>query len=196
MGCLTDKISANITVDCNNLSIAGLEADVIIIPRSVFDRANSTINASNDILLDDLKCLSGNTGYKLEGVKQLHSTNSEFVPSEETLDKFRHTFRGVILTPSAENRLQASKLAKGESYVVVVNKKWKGENDEDAFQVLGFDAGLYLTEMTEGSKDNDGAILFTLASKDSSLENDIPRNLLMTDYATTLTAFTNAFVEP
>lgn len=193
MGCITDKISADILVDCENLSISGLEADVILIPRSDFDRAASTINAGNDILLDNLTCKLGTTGFKLEGVKQLHSTNSEFVPSEETVDKFRHTFRGVILTPSAANRLQASKLAKGESYVVVVNKKWKGAGDADAFQVFGYDAGLYLTEMTEGSKDNDGNILFALASKDSSLETEIPRNLLMTDYATTLTAFNNKF---
>lgn len=193
MGCITDKISADVLIDCNNMSISGLEADVVLIPRSDFDRAASTINVSNDILLDNLTCKSGFTGFKLEGVKQLHSTNSEFVPNEETVDKFRHTFRGVIVTPSAENRFQASKLAKGESYVVVVNKKWKGENDEDAFHVLGYDAGLYLTEMTEGSKENDANILFTLASKDASLETEIPRNLLMTDYATTKTAFDNKF---
>jgi hypothetical protein len=193
MGCLTDKLTANIAIDCLNLSIAGLESDVVVIPRSDFDRAASTVNATNDILLDLLACKAGSTGFILEGVKQLHSTNSEFVPSDETLDKFRHTFRGVILTPSAANRLQASKLAKGESYVVVVNKKWKGANDADAFQVLGYDAGLYITEMTEGSKDNDAAILFTLGSKDSSLENEMPRNLLITNYATTLTAFNNKF---
>lgn len=196
MGCITDKISADILVDCDNLSISGLEADVILIPRSDFDRTASTINVSNDILLDNLACQSGATGFKLEGVKQLHSINSEFVPSEETVDKFRHTFRGVILTPSAANRLQASKLAKGESYIVVVNKKWKGANDADAFVVLGYDAGLYLTEMTEGSRENDGNILFALASKDTSLETEIPRNLLITNYATTLTAFNNKFATP
>jgi len=196
MGCITDKISADILVDCDNLSISGLEADVILIPRSDFDRSASTINAGNDILLDNLACKSGATGFKLEGVKQLHSTNSEFVPSEETVDKFRHTFRGVILTPSAENRLQASLLAKGESYIVVVNRKWKGANDEDAFLVFGYDAGLYLTEMTEASNENDGNILFALASKDISLETEMPRNLLMTNYATTLTAFDNKFATP
>ena len=196
MGCITDKISADILVDCDNLSISGLEADVILIPRSDFDRSASTINAGNDILLDNLACKSGATGFKLEGVKQLHSTNSEFVPSEETVDKFRHTFRGVILTPSAENRLQASLLAKGESYIVVVNRKWKGANDEDAFLVFGYDAGLYLTEMTEASNENDGNILFSLASKDIRLETEMPRNLLMTNYATTLTAFDNKFATP
>lgn len=196
MGCALDKISADILVDCDNLSISGLEADVILIPRSDFDRSASTINAGNDILLDNLACKSGSTGFKLEGVKQLHSTNMEFVPSEETVDKFRHTFRGVILTPSAENRLQASKLAKGESYIVVVNRKWKGANDEDAFLVFGYDAGLYLTEMTEASNENDGNILFALASKDTSLETEMPRNLLMTNYDTTLTAFNNKFATP
>lgn len=193
MGCLTDKLSADIAIDCLNLSTSGLESDVVLIPRSDFDRAASTVNGTNNILLDNLACKSGATGFVLQGVKQLHSTNSEFVPSDETIDKFRHTFRGVVLTPSAVNRNQASKLAKGESYVAVVNKKWKGANDADAFQVLGYDTGLYVTEMTEGSKDNDAAILFTLASKDASLETEMPRNLLMTNYDTTLTAFNNKF---
>lgn len=193
MGCLTDKLSADIIVDCDNLSFSGLESDVILIPRTDFDRTASTINATNNILLDNLTAKSGLTGFLLEGVKSLNSTNSEFVPSDETVDKFRHTFRGIIVTPSAANRQQASKLAKGQSYVVVVNKKWKGASDADAFQVLGYDAGLYLTEMTEGSNDNDANILFTLASKDASLETEMPRNLLMTDYETTLTAFNNKF---
>jgi len=87
-------------------------------------------------------------------------------------------------------------LAKGESYIVVVNRKWKGANDEDAFLVFGYDAGLYLTEMTEASNENDGNILFALASKDISLETEMPRNLLMTNYATTLTAFDNKFATP
>lgn len=193
MGCLSEKLSADLLANCDHLSVTGIEADVILIPLSLVDKAASTINATNRILLDNLACTTGNTGLKLEGVKQLNGYNWEFVPSEETTDKYRHIFSGIILTPSAENRLEASKMAKGESYLVVVNKKYKGENQEDAFLVLGWDTGLYVTEMTENSKESDAAIKFTLSSKDDSLEYDMPRLLLETDYATTLAAFTNKF---
>ena len=193
--CYLDELSASIVNDCDNLAIAGIEADVVLIPFANFDKAGSTINATNRILLDDLLCQSGTSGFKLEGIKQLNGFDSEFVPVAESVDRWKHTFRGVIMTPSAENRLQASKLSKGTSYLVVINKKYKGANSEDAFIVLGWDAGLYITEMTESSKDNNGAILFTLSSQEDTLEYDMPRNLLETDYATTLIAFDAQFVQ-
>lgn len=193
MGCLTDKLAADFLNDCDNLSITGIEADVILIPHTDVDKVASIINATNRILLDNLTCTSGNSGFTLEGIKQLNGYNWEFVPSEETTDKYRHVFTGVILTPSAENRLSASQMAKGTSYMVVINKRYKGADQEDAFLVLGWDTGLYITEMTESSKESDAAIKFTLSSKDDSLEYDMPRNLLETDYATTLAAFVNKF---
>lgn len=193
MGCLTDKLAADFLNDCDNLSITGIEADVVLIPHTDVDKVASIINATNRILLDNLACTSGNTGYTLEGIKQLNGYNWEFVPSEETTDKYRHVFTGVILTPGAENRLSASKMAKGTSYMVVIHKKYKGADQKDAFLVLGWDTGLYVTEMTENSKEADAAIKFTLSSKDDSLEYDMPRNLLDTNYATTLLAFQNKF---
>lgn len=196
MGCLTDKLSENIAIDCDNIVIPGLESDGVIIPYADFDKPGSTINDTINTLLDDLKCKAGSTGYLVEGVKQLNTTNSEFVPSEDRLDGHRHTFNFRVLSPSAENREQASKITKGERYVVVVNRKWKGANNEDAFLVYGFDAGMYCTTFTESSNENDGAILITLASKDTSLEREIPRNLLIGDYEATLAAFNNKFIEP
>lgn len=195
MSCLTDTLAANIAVNCDYLSIAGIESDVVIIPKANIDRTASTFDAANRMLMTNLQCKSGTSGFKIEGIKQLQGYNQEFVPSDDSLDRYRHVFEGVIMTPSAENRLQASKLAKGEAYVVVINKKYKGENDEDAFVVLGWDSGLYVTALTENSRENDAAIRFTLSSKDISLEYDAIRNLLQTDYATTLADFDTQFAE-
>lgn len=191
--CLTDKLSADIANNCDHLAVGGIEADVILIPYSSFDKASSTIDGSNRMLITDLATKAATTGYLLEGIKQLNDFNQEFVPSEETVDKWRHTFNFVIMTPSAANRLQASKLTKGESYLVVIHRKYKGVDNLDAFLVLGWDQGLYITAMTENSKESDGAIRATLASKDTNLEYDMVRNLLETDYATTLLAFNNKF---
>jgi len=89
--------------------------------------------------------------------------------------------------------LEASKMSKGESYMIVVHKRYKGEDEEDAFLVLGWDTGLYISEMNEGSTEADAAIVFVMSSKEDSLEYDAPRLLLETDYATTLAAFVNKF---
>lgn len=192
--CFTEELTEDILNDCENLSIGGIESDVLLIPHEAVDKTASTINTDNRMLLDELVLKANATAYKLEGVKQLNGYNWEFVPGDDTtLDKWKHTFGGFILSPSAQNRLQANKLGKGKSYMVVVNKKYKGADSKDAFLVLGWTAGLYLTEMTENSKENDAMINFTLASKDKFLEKDSPRLLLETDYDTTLTAFNNKF---
>lgn len=193
MSCFTDEISADILIDCDNLSIAGVEDDIVILPFDIVDKAGTTINATNRLVLDDLVTNSGTTGYKLEGVKQAQGFNSEFVPSTETFDKWRHVFDGVIATPTPENRLEASKLSKGKPYMLVIRRRYKGPNNTSSFLVLGWDAGVYITEMIENSRENDGAIKFTFSSKDDSLEYDMPRNLLDTDYDTTLLSFENKF---
>lgn len=194
--CLTDRLSADIVNDCENLSIVGIESDILLIPHSDVDKTASLIDPQNKLLLTNLVLKAGATGFLLEGVKQTNGYNHEFVPGDDqTRDKSRHVIRGRILSPSAANRLQAQKLGEGESYLAVVNKKYKGANSADAFLVLGWDAGLYLRSKTENSLENDAAILLELGSKDNMLESQDPKVLLETDYATTLTAFKNKFVQ-
>ena len=193
MGCFTDKISADIAIDCDNIAIGGVEDDIVIIPHEDVDKTVSIINASNRLILDDFAAVSGKTGFLIQGVKNAQGFLAEFVPSEETLDKWRHSYDGVIATPSAANRLQASNLTKGVPYMIVVRRRYKGAAKADEFAVLGWDAGLYVTAMTENTRESDGMIVFTLASKDSSLEYETYRTLLDTDNATTLTAFNNKF---
>lgn len=193
MGCFTDKLSADIAIDCDNISIGGVEEDIVIIAHEDVDKVTSTINSSNRLLLDDFNAISGKSGFLLEGIKNAQGILAEFVPSEETLDKWRHVYDGVIATPSALNRFEASKLAKGESYMIVVRTRYKGVSKADEFKVLGWDAGLYVTAMTENSRENDGMIKFTLSSKDNSLEYNTWKTLLETDNATTLIAFGNKF---
>lgn len=194
--CLTDRLSADVVNNCENLAIPGIEADILLIPHGDVDKTASTIDATNKMLVTNLQLKAGKTGFLLEGVKQTNGYNSEFVPGDDqTPDKSRHIIRGRILTPSAANRLQAQKLGEGESYIAVVNKKYKGKDSKDAFLVLGWDAGMYLRSKTESSTENDGAIVLEMASKDNMLESKDPRVLLETDYTTTLTAFSNKFAQ-
>lgn len=197
MGCLTDRLADDIAVNCDNLTVGGIESDILLIPHGDVDKTASTFDAQNPLLCTDLVLKAGKTGYLLEGVKQTNGFNTEFVPGDDqTPDKSRHLIRGRILSPTAANRLQANKLGKGESYMAVINKKYKGPGSADAFLILGWDTGMYLNEKTESSTENDGAILLGLASKDNLLENDDPKVLLEGDYSATLTAFTNKFAQP
>ena len=193
MGCFTDTLSADVLVNCDYLGQGGIEDDVILIPHNDVDKTASTFNVSNRMLFDDLACKAGKTGFLLEGIKQAQGFLVEFVPGDDVLDKFRHSYDGVIASPTTANRLEASKLSKGEAYLVVIRKRFKGVAEADEFIVLGWDTGVYITVMTENSREADGMFKFTLSSKDKYLEYDMARNLLETDNATTLVAFNNKF---
>jgi hypothetical protein len=186
-------ITADILFDCNNPSVGGLEADVLLINENDIDIAALAVDGTNKIKLTNLALKAGKTAFLLQGVKQINGTSYELVKKEFGPDKFKHMFAGVILNPSAANKLQATFLSEGGKYIVVVEQKWKGANNADAFQVYGLRSGLELMTMTANSKENDGTISFTLESTEGYEEPTLPMTLLETDYATTKTAFDAKF---
>ncbi|WP_417351277.1 hypothetical protein [Flavobacterium alkalisoli] len=191
----TSNLTANITFDCANAPIAGIEQNVILINKEDIDYTNVTLDTTNPTLVSNLQLKPGTTGYLLTGVKQSNGKAWELVKKESAPDKFKHTFSGVIFNPGAANKLQASKLAMGAKYVVVIEQVWKGEGSADAFEVLGLKSGLELSTMTNNSKENDNMIMFELASVDGYEEVTMPQTLLDGDYAATKTAFTNLFAQ-
>lgn len=194
MAC-TGLIDADLLFDCDDSSIAGLEVDVVIANRVDVDTTAVTYDGTNKVLMTNFQLKAGKTGYLLKGVKQVNSTNYELVIKETGTDKVKHIFNGLILTPSAANKLQLQNMKDGGDFVVIVEKKWKGAGDADAFEVYGIDSGLKLTASAYNSNENDGAITFSLTSEDGYEEPKYPVSLLETDYDTTKTAFTNKFAQ-
>lgn len=186
-------ITANILFDCDNPPIGGIETDVLLINAEDVDITALTYNPANKIQLTNFALKATKTAYLLQGVKQVNGANSELVKKEIGTDKHKHVFSGVILNPSAANKLQATYLSEGGKYVVIIEQKWKGIDNDDAFVVLGLKSGLELQTMTWNTKENDGTISFTLESSEGYEEPTLPVNLLETDYATTKTAFDNKF---
>lgn len=186
-------ITADILFDCANPSVGGLETDVLLINVEDINIATTTTDSTNKIKLTNLALKATKTAFLLQGVKQINGTSYELVKKEFGPDKFKHIFTGVILNPSAANKLQATHLSEGGKYVVVVEQKWKGASNADAFQVYGLKSGLELMTLTYNSKENDGTISFTLESSEGFEEPTVPMTLLETDYATTKTAFDAKF---
>jgi hypothetical protein len=188
-------LDADFVLSCDDKAKGGLENDVILVNHSDVDFTNVTLDASNKTICTNFQLKSGSTGFLLQGVKQVNSTAYELVKQEFSFDTFKHMFNGVILTPNSANKEQAEKLASGGRYVVVVNRKYKGASNADAFEIYGLESGLDLETMTYNSKENNGVISFALASAEGEEENGVPKTLLETDYATTLAAFAAKFVE-
>lgn len=188
-------LDGDILFDCDYGTVAGLEVNVVIVNRTQVDVTTTTYDASNKVLMTAFALQSGNTGYSFQGVKQVNSTAFELVKKDTGADKYKHIFNGVILNLSAENKLQLQQMGEGGKYVVIVEKKWKGEDSEDAFEVFGIDSGLELNVATYNSNENDGTAQIELSSADGYEEPKLPVNLLLTDYDTTKAAFDNKFIE-
>jgi len=191
----TSGLTEDILFDCYNAPVGGIEQDVVLINKNDVDVVATTTDANNRTLITNLQLKPGKTGYKLTGVKQSNGKAWELVKKENAPDKFKHTFSGVIFNPGAENKLQADNLSRGGSYLVVVEQKWKGAGNIDAFEVLGAISGMELSTMTNNSKENDNMIMFELSSVDGFEEPTMPKTLLEVSYAATKTAFDNNFVQ-
>lgn len=191
----TGNITDDILLDCVNLPIAGLEVNMIIVNRKDVDLTATTFDVNNRLLCTNFQLKSEKTGFLVEGIKQSNSKNYALVLKENLPDKFSHAISGTVFNPSVENKLQVAQLALGATYVAIVQQKWKGADNKDAFEILGFNVGLKLTEATNNSGENDNTIVLTLASEDGFEEPTLPLNLLMTDYATTEVVFGNKFIQ-
>ena len=190
----SEILSADIQKDCSAKPIGGIEVNAVLIPFDNIDRASSSYDATNNLILTDIATVSGTSGYFVEGIKQSQGASFELVKKEDSFDAFKHSFAGVVLTPSADNKKSLSEVASGSKYVVVVEKKWKGGTTEtEAFEVLGWEAGLEIQEMNWNTKESDGIIKFVLANADGFEEPQMTRNFLDTDYATSKTVFENKF---
>jgi len=184
-----DKLAADIIKDCDNKPIGGLEVSAVLINFDDIDKATSTLDAANDLIITNLSTLSTTSGFALEGIKQTNGASFELVKKEDSFDAYKHLFSGVILTPSAANKKSMANIASGGRYVVVVEKKFKGASQAEAFEVLGWDSGLVISTLVWNSKESDAVIKFELASEDGYEEPEMSRNNLETDYATTKIAF-------
>jgi hypothetical protein len=187
-------LTANILVDCDNLPIGGLDADLLIVNYDDVDFGALTFDTTTKTLCTNFQLKTGKVGFKVEGFKQSSGKLYSLVVKENAPNKYNHGIRGAVFNPTAAVKQQLQALGNGR-FVAVVEQKWKGEDRESAFEILGLDSSLRITEMTNDSNANDNGVLFTLGSEPNFEEPKIPYTLLMTDYATTKTAFTNAFVE-
>lgn len=186
-------ITADILYDCDNPPVSGLETDVVLINITDLDRAAITYDATNKDIVTNLQLLALKTGYLFQGIKQINTASSELVKKEFSSDKEKHSFVGVLLNVSAANKAQINAFKEGGKYVAVINRKWKGVANAEAFLILGLEVGLEIETQTWNSNENDGTLTFTLASADGFEEPRLPNTLLETNYATTLAAFNDKF---
>lgn len=168
--CLEDKITGDILYECTNKSKKGIDkSKAVIINFDDIDRQASTLVGAK---VTDIVLKTGTTGYSLEWFKDLANGINTFVPNAEGIDGFSQSFLCRLPNSSLENIERATEFKNGR-FVVVYEKKFKGATGADAFEIAGWENGLYLGEMVKDLSQNSGAITFTLNTKEGEEEEYI-----------------------
>ncbi|KQC33408.1 hypothetical protein AAU57_08835 [Nonlabens sp. YIK11] len=189
MNC-NNKITADILQDCADLPKKGLAGSkAVIVNYYDIDQTATTVSGST---VTNLELVSGASGLQLEWFKDLASTNSTFAANTEDIDGFTHSFLSRISNTSAESAERANEL-KNSRVVMVVETKYKGADNADAYKIYGFENGLVLSEMTTNSNENSSSILFTLASGEGEVEQYPYLVLNEGDYATNKASYDSLF---
>lgn len=186
-----NKLTANISYDCSpaGRARAGIETKAVLINKSDLDLTALT---QDGITITNLSLKTGASGFKLEWIKNLGNSASEFTANDSGVDTFSHSFACRVFGQSAEDGERIKELSSGE-FVVVVESKFKGVANASAFKVFGVENGLRMAEGSFSSLDNDGSFLFTLASQEGYGETYPWQVLLEDTYVATKTKFDAAF---
>ena len=62
-----EKLAADIEKDCDNKPVGGIEVNAVLINFEDIDKATSTLDVTNDIIITNLATKSGTSGFFVEG---------------------------------------------------------------------------------------------------------------------------------
>ena len=188
MICITDIING-LALDCLNIPFAGLVQDGYVTNYNDIDRDATTFNTSKTDITA-LTLLTGKKFYKISASKKLLKASAELAKKEITIDKFKHVLESVAYDLDESTKTFLQSLASGARITAIIERKFKGAGNTTGFQVLGYDAGMEITEAKWDSGEQDGIIPFKLGTVDGEEEVRLPYTYLATDYATTKAAIT------
>lgn len=150
-------ISRDITINCTNPVIAGLEANAVIINRADLDRSAVLFNETRTNVIESLPLKTGSRGYKAAMVGAKPFTGTKTAMAKGT---YRNTFDndfGLVILDNDPDVVSGiiDGLANG-TFVVVVENKYNNSAkattpSDSAFQVIGFYQGL-VAETIENDK--------------------------------------------
>lgn len=182
-------ISQDISFDCDDLSVRGLEADGLIINRSDIDFSATVFD---DTLKNVIKTLVLKTGKRAYDIVQMGSTPFTGVQSSLNVGTYRNTWQHQIPIAVLANSPEVAQniidgLANG-TFVVILRNVNKGTDGKSEYQVYGYAQGLRASEGTNEkySEDTDGGWLITLQ------ESAAPKSAMFyfnTDSKTTATQY-------
>lgn len=177
-----NNLAKDLGFDCENVS-KGIEKNILLINRNDIDLGGTQISGNK---ITSLVLKNNKTAFLAEFMKDAHisvSTKPEF--SDDDFNGHKHSVVLKFYNKTAEDYDQIDKLVNGASLVAIVENK--GNDKDNAFDVLGFTIGL---EATEGEgRTNGGIYTLTLSTPANQKEPKTALKWLETDYNTTKAKF-------
>lgn len=180
-------ITAGIVFDCSKTLLAGVKDTIILLPFDDVDKTLSTIDVTNKSLLTNLVMKATKPGYKVEGVNFSNDYDTALAKGKYQND-FEHNIMFRVFSISAVTKDWIEKLGKTRVMVVVTNNVSSGSG-ADKYEILGWDLGLEVAELTRNQSDGEtkGAFVLKLACDETNKESKLPLTVFKTDEATTAT---------
>ena len=173
----TGALANDIINDCTKKPIGGLESVIYLFNRKDL---SGTVNPANKVQLTDLVVALTKKGYKYEGYKKTANAGFDLVVADTLPDAYTQT---LSLTVWGIDSATVKALNDLNDIVAVVENKNKGNAGDGAFEVYGFETGLYKTSFTKRSNDNGGTFSLELASQ-SGEESSVSHHIYYeTSYA-------------
>ena len=158
-------IAADIAQNCQNPSTSGCKNTGYIVNYDDIDWDTLARSESNPNLIESLPLKDGKNAYRIyiPGSTPFTGTNSALVTGTYR-NKFTKTLNLVVLDNGASVAHNIiDQLANGQ-FVVVIENKYSGTNNDNTFEVYGLEQGLSASEMTADkySEEQDGGWAVTL----------------------------------
>lgn len=183
----------DISINCDDPIVPGVESEGIIINRSDIDFAATTFNATRKNVIETLVLKSKKKAFKCAQLGNNPFTGTNVALAVGTYrNTFTNTVNLVVFNNDPDTCEQIINGLANGSFVVILENKYKGTSKETnpgdaAFQVFGWYQGLRASEITNDkySEDTDGGWLVSLQ------ETKAPKSglfLFKTSYESTKTA--------
>lgn len=176
-------LTEDVGFDCETKPIAGIEQAVLMLNWLDIDKNKTQWNETKT-RITKLTLKAEKRGFMFKGMKKFFGGFSKVKGSG-----FEHGVNLKFFHMDDENIHQINQAVKSGLYVAIVEVKAKGINQQDAFEVVGYDYGLQTTEGQRNYNEADGTYNLSFGTPGHLKEPRAVYKWLENDYTNTLQRF-------
>jgi len=167
--------------ECADIPPGGTRARLLLANLDEVESYTEDVNGQ----ITAITMIADATFYEFTGFRNDVKKSEEVIKPEIGIPKFKHNVGWVIYENTQIQKNNIENIVRGR-FVAVVENKGK---DENSFEVVGKDVGLEIVAgPIRNAHENGGFFVIALSTPDDQgeLEGELPKTLIVTDYAATL----------